>query len=233
MRIPCDHREVRIELKADGFEPWIPRAEPLPVGGGERTIIASLRRDATLASLRIHFEDPDGDPLDYAELRAVPGIARLDERPMSAGIVLETTETLHFPALPAGPYRIGVRCPAFAPGEIDVQVKAGEQNEATLRLSEPAKMLLKFSATERLLVRFRFLHRGQMVPGFPEGQDVDPAEAGTKPLVVQGNEGTVFSGLPPGPLVVQVTSEDVVAAPRSVQMIAGETIEVDIEVRKR
>lgn len=233
VRIPCDHREVRFEVKADGFEPWIPEAEPLPIDGGERKVIASLRRDLSLGSLVVRFEDADGEPVNYAEIQPVPTIMRLDEQAISSGIVLETAETLNFPAIPAGPYRIGVRTPKYAPGAVEVTVRAGEKTEALCKLEEPAKLKIQFVSNERTLVRFRLMKAGQLIPAFPEGVPPSPNESGTPPLVVQGNEGTVFTGLPPGPLVIHVTSPELVAAPTTVQLRAGETTETEIQVRFR
>jgi protocatechuate 3,4-dioxygenase beta subunit len=232
VRIPCDHREVAIEIKADGFEPYIPQAELLPVNGGERTIVASLRRDRSLAVLDVRFEDPDANPVSYASLNPVLEIARLDPRPMSSGITVESGETLHFGSIPAGPYRILVRSAKFAPAEFDVEVRAGETNEKLVKLTEPARLKIRFTATEQLLVRFRILVQGKVIVAFPENADEAPQDA-QAPLVVEGGEGMVLSGLPTGPVTVEVTSENLVAAPYTAHLRAGETVEADIGVRVR
>ncbi len=233
VRIPCDHRTVQLEVKADGFEPWVPEAEPLPVEGGERELIASLRRDLSLGSLTVRFEDNAGNAVNYREMRPAPNITRLDRQPISGGIVLETAETLNFPAMPQGPYRIDVVSPGYAPASVEVTVRAGEKTEAVCRLEQPAKLKINFVASERVTVRFRLMKDGRIVPAFPEGQPPNPNESGTPPLAIQGNEGTVFTGLPSGPIVIRVTNADLVAAPRTVQLRAGETTETEIQVRFR
>jgi hypothetical protein len=232
VRVPCDHRDVRLEIKADGFEAWQPPAEPLPPEGGERTVIVSLQRDTSLASLTVRFEDQDGTSLDYAGMRPVPSIVRLDGQGMRSGIVVETAEALRFPALPAGPYRIGVRSPRHAPVETDVTVVAGEANTATVRVGPPARLRVRFMAPQTVLVRFRLLQEGRVVPAFPEGATgpIAPGEEGAPTSVTAGAEGAVFSGLPGGPVTIEVTSPELVAGPRTVTLRLGETTEVEIDV---
>jgi hypothetical protein len=233
IRIPCDHREVRMEIKADGFEAVVPAPEPLPVSGGERTIQVNLRRDASLASLEVRFEDGDGEPVSFAGEGGIPLITRLDETPMGSGIVLEAAETLKFPALPAGPYRVGMRCAKYAPAEVEVTVRAGEPNQATVRLGPPAKVHLRFVASEPTLVQFQVLHQGRPIPAFREGAPPrDDGGDGTS-LSVEGGEGAVLSGLPAGEIEIRITSETLVASSHTLHLRAGETAEAEIEVRFR
>jgi hypothetical protein len=229
VRIPCDHRNVHFHLKADGFTAWRPDPEPLPIDGGERTIIASLTRDTALAPLEFKFTDEKGEVVSFASLGAkLDAPIRLDGTRIGE-IVLEGREVLRFPGLLAGPYRFGIRMPKYAPVEFDIDIVAGEKNQKTVKLEPPAKLHLKFTAAERLLVRFRIMQDAQMIPAFPEKTGAAVGQG----LSAQGNEGAVFTGLASGTYSVEVTSPELVAISRSVTLRAGETTELEIEVEKR
>lgn len=233
VRIPCDHRNVQLELKADGFEAWRPPAEPLPAEGGEKDVIAVLVRDTSLASLRFKFVDEDGKAVSFAAMKGVPSILRLDAKDPGS-VVLEGGETLFFPALPAGPYRIGVRCPDHAPVEKDVDVVAGEANEVTVTLRAPAKLKVVFRSSERITVRFRLRRDGRILPAFPVGGTPTGSDAsGLQPLVAQGSEGATFTGLDAGPVTIDITDPTLSAEIKTVTLREGETTEVEIDVRKR
>jgi len=232
VRIPCQHRNVRLELKADGFEAWRPEPEPLPVDGGERLIVASLIRDTSLAPLTVKFQDADGKLVSFREMQP-----KLDA-PMHLGgkdigaITYTTGETLQFDALPSGRYRFGVRSALYAPIEFEVDVIAGEKNERTVKLAAPARLRLRFVASERLMVRFRIVREGRTVRAFPLKADGTPA-ADTGAATASGDEGAWFGGLPPGSCTVEVMSPELVPTSRSVVLTAGETAELEMEVQKR
>ncbi len=233
VRIPCDHRNVQLELKADGFEAWRPPAEPLPAEGGEKDIIAVLVRDTSLASLRLKFKDADGKAVSYADMKGVPGITRMDGKDPGS-VVIEGGQTLFFPALPAGPYRIAVRSPDHAPVAEDVDVVAGEANEVAVTLRPPAKLKVVFRSTEPITVRFRLRRSGRILPAFPVGgTSGTEAATGMQPLVAQGAEGATFTGMDAGPVTIDVTDPTLAAEARTVQLREGETTEVEIDVRKR
>jgi hypothetical protein len=232
VRIPCEHRSVKLELKADGFDSWIPQAEPVPPEGGERKIIASLSRNMNLASLSVHFQDPEGEPVLFRDLKAVlEAPIHLDGKDIGAR-AYETGEALHFPALPAGRYRFGFTCPGWAPVAFEAEVLPGEKNEHSVGLSPAARLRLRFVAPEKLTVRFRILHEGKAMPAFPLKEDGTPM-GGTGAVTSSGEEGALFGGLPPGSCTIEVTSDDLVATSGSVVLGAGETTELEMEVQKR
>jgi len=233
VRVPCAHRNVQFELKADGFEALRPPAEPLPAEGGEKNIIAVLVRDTSLASLRLHFQDAEGEVVSFASMKGVPDITRLDTRPPGS-LVLETGETLWFPALPAGPYRVTVYSPDYAPVEQDVDVQAREANEVTVTLRPSAKLKVVFRSTEELTVQFRLRRDGRIVPAFPVGATLGEKDAsGLQPLVVHGADGATFTGLDTGSVTIDVNDPTLSAEARTVQVTEGETTEVEIDVRKK
>ena len=233
VRVPCVDRNVQLELKADGFEAWRPPAEPLPAEGGEKNIIAVLVRDTSLASLRLSFQDADGTKVSFAAMKAVPNIARLDAKDPGS-VVLEGGETLYFPALPAGPYRVTLHGPDYAPVSQDVDVVAREPNEVTVKLRPPAKLKVVFLATEPLTLGFRLRRDGRILPAFLVGAAAGEAQAtGLQPLVVHGSDGAVFTGLDAGAATIEVTDPTLAAEAKTVQLREGETTEVEIEVRKR
>ena len=234
VRIPCDHRFVQLELKADGFEALRPPQEPLPSEGGEKEIIAVLVRDTSLAPLKLSFQDPDGKPVPYADLGSgQPLITSLDGKDIGS-VTFTGGETLNFDSLPAGRYRIGKRSAKYAPAEVDLEVRAGEKNEVTVKLKPTAKLKVIFRSSERVTVRFRLRRSGRILAAFPEG-GLTPTGAegsGLQPLRA-GEGGAVFTGLGAGQVTVDVTDPTLVAEAKTVSLREGETTEVEIDVRKR
>ena len=232
VRIPCVDRNVQLELKADGFQPWRPEPEPLPPEGGARTIIASLTRDTSLAPLTIRFEDADGKPVPYRTLNAkLDAPVALDGQAVGA-ITLEAGETLDFPSLPPGRYQFGIRSARYAPAIFEANLVAGEKNEHVVKLAEPARMRIRFVAPERLMVRFRILRQGRVIKAFPLKADGEPA-SGEGALQAAGNEGSLFGGLPDGTVTIEVTNDDLIASATQVTLRGGDTTDVEIEVRRR
>ncbi len=234
VRVPCDHGFVQLELKADGFEAMRPPPEPLPKEGGEKEIIAVLVRDTSLAPLKLSFQDPDGKPVPYADLGAgPPSITSLDGKEIGS-VTFTGGETLNFDSLPAGRYRIGKRSATYAPAEVDLEVRAGETNEVTVKLKPTAKLKVIFRSSEQITVRFRLRRSGRILPAFPEG-GLTPTGAegsGLQPLRA-GEGGAVFTGLSAGQVTVDVTDPTLVAEAKTVSLREGETTEVEIDVRKR
>ncbi len=233
VRIPCDHANVQFELKADGFEAIRPPAEPLPGEGGKKEGIVVLVRDTTLAPLRVRFVDPEGKPVPYGDLGAAPpSILSLDGKEIGS-VTFVGGEALFFESLPAGRYRIGKRSPAYAPAEVDVDVRAGETNEVIVKLRPTAKLKVVFRAGERIVVRFRLRREGRILPAFPaSAQDAGTSASGLSPLEA-GADGEVFTGLGAGSVTVDVTDPTLVAEAKTVTLREGETSEIEIDVRKR
>lgn len=234
VRIPCDHRFVQLELKADGFEAMRPPPEPLPAEGGAKEIIAVLVRDTSLAPLKLSFQDPSGKPVPYSDLGAgQPSITSLDGKDIGS-VTFTGGETLNFDSLPAGRYRIGKHSPTYAPAEVDVDVRAGEKNEVTIKLKPAAKLRVTFRSSEKVTVRFRLRRSGRILRAFPEGgRTTTGAEgSGLQPLRA-GEGGAVFTGLSEGSVTIDVTDPTLVAEAKTVTLREGETTAVEIDVRKR
>jgi hypothetical protein len=236
LRLPCDRRRATLEVKADGYAPWR-SAQPLelPAEGGEEEMEVVLRRDDSLASLRVAFENERGEPLPYAALGAVPHIGRLDGMALPSGIVLEAAETLWFPSLPAGPWRIGVTSADYAPASVQVELRAGATEEQLVTLLPPAKLKITFThafpSEAPVRVRFRLLKDGVPQDLFPEGGTVaseNPAEGGAE---ASGN-GTVFGGLGAGAHVIEVVTEGLRPLRHTVDLRTGDTTEVELEVER-
>lgn len=230
VRIPCEHRSVALEVKADGFSAWRQK-EPLPADGEDREIIVVLTRNTALGSLRLDYETDEGEAVPYTELGSrLPEITNLDGIEVGS-LTIEQGASLHFQSLPAGRYLLVKRSPAYAPAAVEVDVRPGEETKATVKLRPAAKLRVRFVSSTRQLVTFRLLQAGRLLPAFPVGQGAADADGGT--LSAAGDEGALFSGLPAGTITVEVTSTDLVAQPVTVALKEGETSEVEIEVRER
>lgn len=237
LRIPCDRRVVDLEIKSDGYLPWSVKAEPLPPDGGARTYPVLLERDMTVGALRIQLEDKEGAPLSFTASRAeVTGLTWMGPREqMPTSFVLQATDVLDMPSMRAGPYRLEVQSPAFAPVGLDVTVVAGQTVTKTLVVGPPAKLAVRFLAAERMTVRFRITQGGRVVRAYPEGKEaLPPTSEGEAPLSAEGGgETLLLSGLGEGTYVIEVTSAELAATTQSVTLRAGETEEVEIEVQRR
>lgn len=235
VKLPCSQREVDLELKADGYAPWR-SAQPLrlPPEGGSLTQSVTLERDDTVAALHLRFEDDQGMSLSYAELGAVPYPTRLDGMAIPSGIVVESRETLTFPSLPAGPWRIQVHCARYAPAAIEVELVAGSTREERVVLREPARLRLSFRHTflseQPVLVRFVLLKDGRPVPVFPESGALGTRESEVG--VQEAGTGHVFTGLAEGTHVVEVRTPGLAATRQEVRLRAGEVEELEIEVQR-
>lgn len=233
VRISCAHRNVTLEVKAKGFQAW-KQIEPLPADGGEREVLVTLTRDTALATLELSFAGPDDEPVPYRELgNALPTIVNLDGKEIGS-LRIQTGETLVIESLPAGRYRIGKASALYAPAEVDVDVKAGEPNRVTVKLRKPAKLRVRFTASEPVMVPFRLLRGDVILQAFPEGESVDEeSKLGDVPRLESGAEGKVFTGLSTGPCVLEVLSPDLAPVSRTIRLQEGETVEVEIEVQLR
>ncbi|MDA1193740.1 MAG: carboxypeptidase-like regulatory domain-containing protein [Planctomycetota bacterium] len=237
VRVPCEHRNVHLEVKADGFAAW--RAtEPVPVVGGERELIAVLARDIGLGSLELQFIDPEGQAVNYSELGgALPSILSLSGADVGS-LVLQGGTTLSFPSMPAGRYRIGKRTALYAPAEVDAEVRLGEKTELEVRLRPAARLRVQFTADTEHMVAFRLLRGSDVLHAFALSEDGTPVSVSSDgaepvPLSARGGAGALLGGLPAGSCTIEVTSPELVGGPRTVQLQEGSTTEVEIEVRSR
>jgi hypothetical protein len=235
VKVPCDAREARFEVKAVGYEAWTSPPEPLPPEGGEKTFDVLLNRDLTLGSLRVFLEDADGTALSWAGERARAEVGRRDTRDIPGGVIHQPGETLLLPALPAGPYVVVVRSPGHAPAVFETEVVAGADAERRVVLGPPAKLRVRFTSADAVLVRFEVHGNGQSILAFPErtttvAESEDDAGA---PVYHAGADGLVLSGLGAGKHTVRVVSPDLTAPPTDVDLAIGETRDVEIAVTRR
>ncbi len=229
VRIPCAHRNVLLQVKADGFTEWRQK-EPLPADGGTREVIAILTRDTGLTSLTLRYENASGELVPYTQLgSATPELTRLDNESIGS-VAIEQGQALVIKSLPPGSYRVTKRSPSYAPATIDVEIRAGEPTEKTLKLEPPAKLRVRFTSNAPYTVEFRLVQGRYVVPGFRLKEDgtLDEAQGGT-----ETGRGALFTGLPAGRVTLEVTSPGLVAPPTALNLALGETTEVEIEVRAR
>jgi len=228
-------------VKALGYSPWTSEAIEIPQEGGATTVAVELRRDPNLGRLILRLEDKDGNPLSYLTEKAVlDGIWRRDGQAVGGGIVLKPGETLELPALPSGPYGLVLRSPGHAPVTLDkLDVAAGRDTEVRVALGPPAKVKVKFTAAERTTVLFRMAQGNEAILSFPElpPGSVPPPDGGAglprDGSVTAGLEGVVLSGLATGRYTIEVLSPELTAPPTSVDLVEGDTKEVEIAVSKR
>ena len=237
VRLPADRPSVRFEVKALGYSTWASEFVEIPAAGGATTIAVELKRDPNLGQLIVHFEDRDGKVLSYVKEQIDPAIWRRDGQAVSAGIVLKPAETLEVPALSSGPYGLLFRSPGHAPLLLEkVDVAAGRDTEVRAILGVPAKVHVHFTAPERLTVRFRVMQGRELALVWPEL--VPNALLGAKSSTEDGTldaapEGIVLTGLGTGRYTIEVMSPELTAAPTAVDLVEGDTKEVEISVSKK
>ncbi len=240
IRIPADRPTVRFEVKALGYSTWMSEFSEIPQDGGDATIAVDLKRDPNLGRLIVRFEDRDRRVLSYVTERVEPAIWRRDGQAVSAGIVLKPAETLEVPALPSGPYGLLFRSPGHAPLLLEkVDVAAGRDTEVTAILGVPAKVRVRFTAPERLTVRFRLMQGRETATPFPESAAATPASPDADKntpddgTLDAGPEGVLLSGLATGRYTIEVVSPELTATPTTVDLVEGDTKEIEISVSKK
>lgn len=240
IRLPADRPTVRFEVKALGYSTWASEFLEIPQDGGKTTVAVDLKRDPSLGRLIVHLEDRDGKVISYVNEKVEPSIWRRDGQAVSAGIVLKPAETLELPALPSGPYGLLLRSPGHAPALLEkVDVAAGRDTEVRAVLGLPAKVRVKFTAPEQLIVKFRLTQGRDVAYPFPEAQPnarVSPDDARNAPndgSLDAGPEGVVLSGLATGRYTIEVMSPELTATPTAVDLVEGDTKEVEISVSKK
>lgn len=236
VRIPASHRAVTIEIKADGYRAWRTENEPIPADGGEHTFDVLLERDQNVGRLALSFVNDQGETVSYASLGAgPPRIAWLGQGAPGGALVMEPGESLVFPALPAGPWRIGLTMPGHAPVSVDATIAGGDKQERTIKLTAPARVRVRFTAREALQVRFRILQDGKAVQAWIA------AEGGARPASEESElsgqasaEGWVeITGLAEGSYDLEVTSAELRPARRSISASINDPPEYEIEVSRR
>jgi hypothetical protein len=240
VRLPCDRPDVTLNVKSVGYAPWTFGPDPLPRGGGEKTYEVNLEHDRTLGALKVLLADRDGKALSFAGEAAQASPWRRDGKPVPGGVIMRTGDALEMPALPAGAYGLLVRSPKHSPALVTADVVAEQTTEVTAVVGPPAKLRVRFSAPEVLLVRFHvLLGRDETYP-FPETEagkaataQGEEAKTSLDAVLHAGADGLLLTGLGAGRHVVEVISPDLVATPTPVDLVEGETREVEIAVTKR
>jgi hypothetical protein len=233
--VPATLGTVSLEVKAEGYAAWRMFDVPVPPEGGEQTFLVKLGRDTGQGGVRLVFEDERGQILKYGALNALPPtIQPLERQDLAGGIVYEVQESLRFPSLPAGKYRIGVTAFAYAPASVDALVLGGSEAEVRVPLRAAARLRVRFTAPTARTVKFRLTQGGRPVPALTEKAPVrDPAKPEEDAVLTSGEEGVILGGLASGSYVVEVVSEDLQASRTSVSVREGETEEVEIRVHPR
>lgn len=243
VRLPADRPSVRFEVKALGYSTWTSEAMEIPQEGGAAKVAVELRRDPNLGRLIVRFEDKDANPLSYVTEEVVADrIWRRDGQDVSGGGVVTRSrgEALEVPALPPGPYGLLLCSPGHAPLTLDkIEVAAGRDTEIGATLGPPAKLRVKFIAAERTMVRFRLVQDKEPVRSFAELESGTPpppdsgADAPMDRSITAGVDGVVLSGLATGRYNIEVLSAELTAPPTSVDLVEGDTKEIEIAVSKR
>ncbi len=234
VRLPCDARSVVLQIKADGYATWTSEPLRLPPEGGEETFEITLTGDLGTGSAKIALEDDAGEKVNVAQAGVEVALMRLTPGTVSSAYVLEQREDVRITDLPAGLYRVLLLSAHFAPVETDLTIDVGQEAETLLRVRPPAKVKVRFLASEPTTVRFRLTQGGEVVHVIPEGSFSRGTDEETgEPVLSAGSEGLVLSGLAAGTYTVEVLSEEHVAPPTVVHLFEGDTVETEIHVRRR
>jgi len=239
LKVPAGRPTATFVVKAIGFEPWTSDPVEVPPEGGATTLDVPLRRDPTLGRARIALEDREQRPLSFVGEQCTVSLGRRDGKPVPAGVVMMPREAVEFPALVGGPWRFVVRCPRFAPATVDLDVRAAGDTEGLAVLSPAARLKVRFFATEPLLVKFRLVTGEEVARPFVEkppdaaAAGERPDEAGEEQTTTVGHEGIVLTGLAAGRYTIEGIGPDVAVPPTPVDLVEGETKDVEITVTRR
>lgn len=236
--VPAGRPTARFTLKAIGMEPWTSDAVDVPEGGGGTTLDVALRRDPDLGRAVVAVESRDGAPLSFVGERCTIAVGRRDGKAVDAGIVYRPGERLELPALLAGPWRFVVRSPRHAPATLDLDVVPGALAEGRVALGPPAKLRVRFTAPEATVVKFRLMLGREPAWPFVENAlagDGAPADetGGEEQVQTAGAEGALLSGLAAGRYTVELLSPELSAPPTAVDLVEGETREIEVSLTKR
>ena len=239
IRIPSGYGDAVVRVSAKGYSEW--RSEPIkvPERGGEQTVDVTLNRDTGAGTARFSFFKEDGTQVAFTSLGAKLSIGRTDASAAGeegSAMTARYTQDLTLVGVGEGTYRLIVRSPEYAPAEVDFQASASSSvSPQRITLEPAAKIRITFAATETTTVTFQLTHDGEIAKGIPiGGREVADEEAGTgRTMAVFGSDSALFGGLAPGRYTIEVVSSDLHATPRTVELRAGETTDVEIPVTRR
>lgn len=239
IRIPCDHPEVMFSVKADGHSAWHSGARLVPQEGGEQSIPVVLLPDTSQGRLRVKFETETSEVIPYAKLAASKRIIVRGQQKVEGGLVEQGGAEYQLTALPPGPYSVIFYMRDYAPARIDFDARAGEETVETITLRDVAKLRLRFTADEPMMVGFRILKDNRVVPTYPDDEKAVPLDpnadpnANEAPQAKASDEGTLFTGFGNGDYLIEVTDPKLRAERTRVSLIEGDEVEVEIRVHRR
>jgi hypothetical protein len=247
IRIPAGRPSATFAVKALGMEPWTSPPVDVPAEGGATTIDVPLRRDPNVGDAKISLETRDHQKLSFsAERCRVPtgGILRKDSRSGGTVVIQSDGDNVALKSVLAGPYRVTIISPLHAPAVVDVDVPPGGVGEAVATLGPPAKLRIKATAPEATVISVRLRQGNDILNPYPDigqkprapdsaDEPEQDMEAGDTQALSAGGEGVVVTGLPAGRVSLEVLSVEWTAPPTSVDLVEGETKEVELTVTKR
>ncbi|MBL9088304.1 MAG: hypothetical protein JNM10_14285 [Planctomycetia bacterium] len=221
---------VALRLTVPGYLPWSEELAPARPDGEERVVEAILERDPQAGAVAISLEGPDGRPraaptdaivaVERADGGPAPGFARSTD---AAGAVVVD-------GLPAGAYRVRVWLADAGPADAEVEIVAGTTVGARARATDEARLRIRVTGTGGRKALVRILSAGRAaqprIVEDPTGKArLERVAVSGVPsvVVVVGEEGVTFGGLPGGPHRVEVVSPDVAATPVELELKPGET----------
>ncbi len=238
-RVPVGYGNLVVRVSAKGYAEW--RSEPIrvPNRGGEETINVALNRDEGKGMARFAFFKEDGTQIPYTSLGAKLNIGRTDEgaaQEEGSAMTARYARELTLVGMSEGDYRLIVLSPEYAPAEVDFRgSSAAGDPPLRVTLTPAAKIKVTFPATEPTTVTFQLTIDGAVAKGVPIGaREVADEEAGTgRTMTVFGAGSALFGGLAPGRYTIEVMNPELRATPKTVDLNAGETTEIEIPVTRR
>lgn len=235
VKVPCVPSDgvVRFTVRVLGYLPWTSEDLPVPAGGGERTLDATLERDPAVGSISARLRDAEGRDIPFQSGEQLMVMRRTDG-PAFVGRVVVRDGGVLFDGLPAGTYELAAADRKLGGATAIVAVEGGRSTPAEVRFSAPTSLRVRADVGAKRRVHFQLLRAGVAVAAFedpPPKDEVDPDKSPTH--FFAGTEGTLLLGLGAGRYAVHVLSPDLVAADVEIELRPGAPAEVEIHARPR
>ena len=237
VELPLDPAGTPISLRiaVPGFLPWTEELTSVDPEGEVRAVDVALERDPAAGTVAVSLERPDGSPMT-SPADAVVVVERADGGPAPAHRrTIDPSGTLVVDGLPAGAYRVRVWLGDLGPADVEATVVAGTTVGARARATDEARLRVRVTGTGGRKALVRILSAGRAaqprIVEDPSGKarlERVAVSGVASVVVVVGEEGVTFGGLPGGPHRVEVVSPDVAAAPVEVELKAGETVGAEV-----